>query len=152
MSNFQAIQRRFFERIARCCNPSEVTIQFVKITSSGALADFTGDSVRTLDKEVKLRCFYQRYLNDKQREKAGVMEDVQLSIFVSPLELEAKNGSFDFPEAVRSSYSGIAIQFLGKHHEIESIRDLEPQQLQGKVTCVAYQINLKAGKGNTDFN
>ena len=75
-----------------------------------------------------------------------------MSVFISPLGLEAKNGSFDFAKAVRSSYAGIAIQIFGQHYEIESIRDLEPQQTLGKITCVAYQINLRAGKGNTDFN
>lgn len=152
MYNFSKIQQRFFATLSRCGNPTEVIIQFIKVTSTGSFTDFTGDSQRTVDMEFGLRCFYQRYLNDKQREKAGVAEDVTLSVFISPLDLQAKTGSFDFPDYVRSSYSRIAVKMFGKHHEIESIRDLEPQQLAGKITCIAYQINLKGNTGNTDFN
>lgn len=152
MNRFGTIQKRFFDRITKCCNPSTVKFTFLKTISEGTLSDFLGDSSRVPDKVYELRCLYQRYMNDKQREKAGVTEEVDLSLFISPLELEAKTGSFDFPEQVRSSYSGIAVELFGKHHEIESIRDLEPQQSMGRVTCVAYQINLKSGKGNTDFN
>ena len=152
MTNFGEIQQRFFARIAQCGNPTRVTLGFLKIISTGSFTDFTGDSKREIDKAYELHCLYQRYLNDKQREKAGVVEDVDLSIFISPLELEAVTGSFDFPENVRSSYSGMTVILFGKHHEIESIRDLEPQQSNGRDTCVAFQINLKSGKGNTDFN
>jgi len=152
MADFAKIQQRFLSKILSGGNPSKVTIQLLKTTSTGSFTDFTGDSTRSVDKEVILNCFYQRYLNDKQREKGGVGELVTMSIFISPLELERKYGTFDFPDYVRNSYSKIAIQFLGKHLEIESIRDLEPQQVFGKVTCVAYQINIKGDTGNTDFN
>lgn len=152
MSDFLGIQRRFYERVACCKNPTEVILQFIKTTSTGYFTDFTGDSQRAVDQEIRLKCRYQRYLNDKQREKAGVTEEVTMSVFISPLELEKKYASFDFPEYVRSSYSGIAVIIFNQHHEIESIRDLEPQQTLGRITCVAYQINLKAGKGITDFD
>lgn len=145
-------QARFFGRLQRCSNPSTVKIQLIKITSTGDLTDFTGDSLRSVERELELTCLYQRYLNDKQREKAGVSELVSISIFISPLELEKKYGNFEFPKSVTSSYSGIAIIFDGQHHEIDSIRYLEPIQRLGKTTCIAYQINLRGGKGNTDFN
>ena len=152
MSDFGAIQQRFYNNIVKCKNPTEVKLIFIKVTSEGTLSDFLGDSKREPEKVISLKCRYQRYLNDKQREKAGVTEEVDMSVFISPLELEQKTGSFELPEQVRSSYSGIAVELFNQHHEIESIRDLEPQQRLGKVTCVALQINLKRGKGNTDFN
>ena len=152
MNRFAKIQQRFFERITKCCNPTMVTIEYIKVTSQGELSDFMGDNQREVETSFQLKCLYQRYTNQKQREKAGVTEEVELTIFISPLELEKKTGKFDFPEQVRSSYSGIAINIFGKHHEIESIKDLEPQQILGRDTCVALQLNLKNGKGNTDFN
>lgn len=152
MSKFANIQKRFFDRITKCCNPTEVTITYLRAVSEGDLSDFLGDSQRVPEKTFKLKCLYQRYLNDKQREKAGVVEGVTLSLFVSPLDLERTTGSFNFPAQVRSSYSGIAVQIFGQHHEVESIRDLEPIQLLGRDTCVALQINLKGSRGNTDYN
>lgn len=151
MPDFKAIQGRFFARICKGSNPSTIKVIYLKVESTG-FASFLGDSEREPDKTFELRCFYQRYSNDKQREKAGVAEDVTYSVYVSPLDLKAKTGEFDFPKQVRSSYSGVSMEFLGKHHEIESIRDLEPIQGLGEATCVAYQINLKGGKGNTDYN
>lgn len=152
MSDFGAIQQRFYNNIVKCRNPTDVKLIFVKVTSEGELSEFLGDNKREADKIISLKCRYQRYLNDKQREKAGVTEEVDMSVFISPIELEQKTGSFELPEQFRSSYSGVAVEIFNQHHEVESIRDLEPQQRLGRVTCVALQINLKRGKGNTDFN
>lgn len=141
--NYSAIQERFFSRLISCSNPSSVTISFIKVSHRNSFESFLGDGQREEVKTFKLRCFYQRYTNNKQREKAGVTEDVTYSLFISPLELQQKTGSSDFPEYVRKSYSRIKLDFQGSTRSIESIVDLEPSDLKGELTRIAYKINLK---------
>ena len=153
MINFIRIQERFFRKLQSCTNPSSVNIKFLKITntSGSLLGGFTGENERTVDKEITVRCFYQRYGNDKQRERAGVTEEVNASIYISPMDLFAKTGEYRFSEEVRKAYSKIAINFLGEYWEIERIEELEPFQANGVHNCCAIQINLKHTTGKVDF-
>ena len=144
--DFGAIQKRFFNKLMGCSSPTEVTISYLTVEHKNTLDSFLGDGKRTVDKSFKLKCFYQRYTNDKQREKSGVAEDVTFSIYISPLELSAKTGSSDFPKHVRKAYSKIKLEFLGELRDIESIVDLEPIQLRGELTRIAYKINLRGEK------
>ena len=93
-----------------------------------------------------------RNISDKQREKFGVKEEVTDIVYISPIELKNKYGSMTFPDYVRKSYSQIAVEFLGKHYEIESIRDLEPMHNGKEYICLAYQVNLRATTGNNNFD
>lgn len=149
---FKKLQKLFFKQVTSSCNPTTVTLKFIKLTSTGDYTDFTGDSGREVDKEVVLSCFYTRSLSNKQRDKFGVSEDVTTILYISPIELKNKFGSDTLPEYVRRSYSQIAIEFLGKHHEIDSIKDLEPMQSDTGYVCLAYQINLKETTGNRSFD
>ena len=149
---FLQLQELFFKKVTLCCNPSTVTFKFIKITSTGKYTDFTGDSQREVEKYVVLKCFYMRNISDKQREKFGVKEEVTDIVYISPIELKNKYGSMTFPDYVRKSYSQIAVEFLGKHYEIDSIRDLEPMHNGKEYICLAYQVNLRATTGNNNFD
>ena len=151
-ARFSALQELFFKKVTQCCNPSTVTLKFIKVISTGKYTDFTGDSQREVEKEIVLKCFYMRNISDKQREKAGVNESVTDILYISPIELKNKYGSSTFPNYVRKSYSQMSVEFLGEHYEIDSIRDLEPMHNGKEYVCLAYQINLKATTGNRDFN
>lgn len=151
-AKFAKLQNLFFRRVTTCCNPATVTLKFIGLTSTGDYTDFTGDSERAVESEIVLRCFYNRNITDKMRENTGVAEDVTTIIYVSPLELKNKYGHIKFPDYVRKSYSQISVEFLGEHHEIESIRDLEPMHNGKEYICLAYQINLKDSTGDRDFN
>lgn len=151
-SKFAQLQKLFFNKVTKCCNPSSVTFSFIKLTSEGGFADFTGDSSRSIDKEVSLRCFYDRNLSDKSREKYGVSSEVTTIVFISPLELKQKYGDIKFPDYVRTSFSQISVTFLGKHYEIENIIDLEPMHNGKEWMCLAYQVNLMNSTGNTDID
>jgi len=142
----------FFNKVTSCCNPSTIKLKFIKSISTGSYTDFTGDSIRELDKEVELKCFYLRSISDKQREKTGVSQEVTDIVYVSPIELEKKYGTNKFPDYVRNAYSNISIEFIGGHYEILDIRELEPMHNGKEYVCLAYQINMKKTTGNTDFN
>lgn len=142
----------FFSRVTQCCNPSTVKLKTIKTISTGKLTNFTGDSLREVDKIYEFGCFYMRNISDKQREKMGVTQDTTDVVYISPLELERKTGDVLFPDYVRSNYSRIAVEFIGAYYEILNIIDLEPM-FNGKVyVCMAYQLNLKKTIGNTDIN
>jgi len=151
-SKFAQLQKLFFSKVTTCCNPSTVTLNFIKLTTNGDYADFTGDSERDIDQEITLRCFYDRNLSDKRREKYGVSTEVTDIVFISPLELKAKYGNIRFPEYILSSFSQISVGFLGKHYEIDNIIELEPMHNGKEWVCLAYQINLMGTTGNTDIN
>lgn len=144
MGRFDEIKKRFFNKITFGCNPSKVTFKIYEVTHGDSLSAFLGDGDREEKETFTLPCFYQRYLNDKQREKAGVNEEVKVSLFISPISLKPIFKSEEFPQHVRDSYSNISVELFGVHYEVESIRDLEPIQDFGEVTRVAYQINLKS--------
>lgn len=151
-SKFAYLQNLFYSKLATCCNPVLVTLTFFKTEGGDKFSNFTGDNKRVPDKVVNLHCLYQRDLNDKQREKLGVNQEVTDILYVSPIELEKKFGSNKFPQEVRNSYAMISVEFLGKHYELLSIKDLEPMHNGKEVMCIAYQINLRATTGNYDYN
>ena len=142
----------FYNKLTSCCNPSSITLNFIKVTSTGSFTDFTVDSKREVEQEVVLRCFYMRNISDKQREKFGITQSTTDVVYISPIELEKKLGSKVLPDYVRNSYAQVTVSFLGKHHEIDSIIDLEPMHDGKEHTCLAYQMNLKQSTGNNDMN
>jgi hypothetical protein len=142
-SKFKSIQELFFKKVALCCNPSSIKLIFVKVASQNDYDSFTGDGERSVDKEVELKCFYLRNISDKQREKTGVSQEVTDIVYVSPLDLERKTGSMDFPDYIKNAYSNLLVDFVGSRYSIVNIKELEPMQVGNKFVCLAYQLNLK---------
>lgn len=149
---FAYLQNLFYTRLSQCCNPVEVSLKYFRTSGGDKFTNFTGDNNRLPTMEFNLHCLYQRDLNDKQREKLGVNQNVTDVIYISPLELQQKTGSNKFPEEVRNSYAMISVEFLGKHFELLSIKDLEPVHNGMEVMCIAYQLNLRTDTGNRDYN
>lgn len=149
---FQSLQMLFFNKLNSCCNSVTVKLIFFTLTGGDRISNFTGDNKRTENKVVDLHCLYQRDLNDKQREKLGVGQEVTDVIYITPIELEKKTGSNKFPEEVRKSFAMIAVEFLGQHYELLNIKDLEPMHNGKEVMCLAYQLNLRHTTGNRDYN
>ncbi len=151
-NKFRELQQLFFTKVTACCNPSTVTLKFIKTVSTGRFTDFVGDGLRSVDKEVVLKCFYMRNISDKQRENIGVTQDVTDIVYISPLDLKKHYGSNQFPDYVRSAFSDLSVSFLGKHYEILNIIDLEPMQMGKEYVCLAYQLNLKTSTGNKNID
>lgn len=147
-ARFTKLQRLFFDKVTKCCNPAKVTISYIAVTHGDSYEAFTGDGEREPDKVMVLRCFYMRNLSDKQREDIGVSQEVTDVVYISPLELKQKSGDDKFPEYVTNSFSQISIEFLGKHYELLNIVDLEPMHNGNSYTCLAYQLNLSFNTGN----
>lgn len=150
-SRFAQLQGIFYRKVTSCCNPSEVTLKFIKVNSTGRYTDFTGDSDREAEQSYTLKCFYMRALNDKQRENVGVTQEVTDIVYISPIELEQKYGSKVFPERVMNSYAEMVAEFLGKHYEIMNIQALEPMFNGKEYICLCYQLNLRNTLGNRSF-
>lgn len=142
-THFEKLQNLFFKKVTTCCNPASVTFEMLSITSPNDYSEFTGDGNRSIDKSFDLKCFYQRNISDKQREKLGVTQDVTDIIYISPLELEKKYGSKNFADIVRNSYAGLFVKFLGSRYTLIKIVDLEPMHNGKEYVCLAYQLNLK---------
>lgn len=143
LAKFKSIQSLFFKRVIACGNPSSVKLLFISALATNDYDSFTGDGVRTIDKEVNLSCFYLRNITDKQRERTGVSQDVTDIVYISPIDLGYRYGSTQFPDYIRNAYSNLMVDFMGSRYSVVNIKELEPMQVDNQWVCIAYQLNLK---------
>ena len=133
---FFAYQDRFFQQVMNL--PPVVTFYYNTASGGDAYEIFTGQQTRSQE-GVAIHCLYKRQLNDYQRTKYGIDEDVQAVIYVPPQILAQIFGTFQL------DYKRINIMFSDlKNDEVYVVRRmvyLEP--LYDSCLAVSYHLVSK---------
>lgn len=113
--------------------PHKVTlIDNVLDAPDSDLSAFTGDREVT-QKTYEFTALYNREIQIRERQKYGLTDEVNGIIFLSPLELIPKRGSFQVDTKLTKIF------FAGKEQIIERVDYLEPLYN----SCIAVQIFVK---------
>lgn len=147
-SKYEEIQRCYYNHINRTTFKTFCTINYISLNHSNNLESFFADGDRAIAEKdgvsqtFNIQCLYNRNITEKQREKEGIDQEVDTVLYISPLELELKTGSIDFPDYVRKSYSQITIQAFELVYKVTNIYEMEPLEVHGGRMCIAYRIDL----------
>lgn len=95
---------------------------------------FVGNSVRSVEKEVSMRCLYNRQLSEWAREKFGLTEDVSGTLYLSPILLFQEFGDWRIEgrkllvTLIEETYRVQRVQYIGHIPKFN--------------TCLAVEIRL----------
>lgn len=128
---FESYQKTFFNK----CKNSPYTVTLVTYKAEiveGTIEAFVGDSERVIDKTFELPCLYEKIVHPRQREKYGLPETVDGTIYLSPLQLVPLIGVHTLDKNLTK------VIFHNRDQVINTINYLEEMF----DTCVALQIAL----------
>ena len=152
---FTKLSKKFFDHVCSGNNPGSIVLAFLDVATPGTGADadiqeFLGNNPITTTATKTFKCFYRRFISDRQRQKAGVDQRVDTLVYISTIDINNQMGSKTFSDYIVNGYSSLKVTFLGKHCELLDIRPLEPIQVDGEEQYIAYQIGLRTTTGVKD--
>lgn len=143
LKDYLRYQKIFFRRITNSNNVGRVTIKLLTFSNStDTYKDFVGDNTPEEESFI-FGCYYTKNEPEKRKEKEGILDDTTHIVYISPVELFQKTGSYTFPANVMKAKTGISVNFLGVESEVLQIRELEPIRIGGTDYTAAYELQLK---------
>lgn len=131
-SNFNRYRKIFYNKVVN--TPYEIELEISTVDKSSStdgdfLSSFVGDSKRTSE-TYTFKALYEKEISDRTREKYGLPKEVNGIVYLSPLQLIKKFGTF------KLDWNRTKVHFEGSTQVINKIVYLE--QLYG--SCVGIQI------------
>lgn len=141
-SNHSRYRKIFFTKVTHTPYQVELVVSSFDDKKSSvefSLDNFVGDSKRIVEHTYTFRALYEKEISDRTREKYGLPKEVNGVVYLSPLQLVPKFGTYQL------NWNKVKIHFEGRTQVINKIVYLE--QLYG--SCVGVQIfvqdELKGG-------
>ena len=130
-SNFNKYSKIFYSKVTN--TPYEIELEISSVDKSSTdgdfLSSFVGDSKRTSE-IYTFKALYEKEISDRTREKYGLPKEVNGIVYLSPLQLIKKFGTF------KLDWNRTKVHFEGSVQVINKIVYLE--QLYG--SCIGIQI------------
>jgi hypothetical protein len=142
-AQYESLRQLFFDKITDGDNKALFTLQFVDVAYADRRGQFLGEGEESDAGTYQFQCFYRWMRNDKMRERSGVETDVDMVIYISPIDLFKKTGSYSIPENYMKAFAKMRVTFIGEQFEIKKVVEVEPMAVDGGRTCIAYQFDLK---------
>lgn len=133
-NKFLSYQRLFYRKLMGV--PYKIQLEFSKViqvpTTGFSLDSFVGDSPREPE-IIEINALYEKEISTRVRDKFGLSREVNGVVYISPLQLIPKIGTFNL------DWNKTKVHFEGRIQVIEKIVYLE--QLYD--SCVGIQIFVK---------
>lgn len=132
-AKFKHYQQIFHKKVMG--TPFNIELEIFSVSAGSgefSLDSFVGDSTRTSVRHT-FNALYEREIPLRMREKYGLPKEVNGIIYLSPLQLVQKVGTFEL------DWNKTVVHFTGRTQVIQKIEYLEPLYKD----CVGVQIFLK---------
>lgn len=139
-SAFKGYQKNFHSKIMQ--TPHVITLEVFSVPDKGdsnefSLEEFVGDSVRNSVKYV-FNALYEKDISARTREKYGITNLVNGIVYLSPLQVISKLGTYRVDKNKSVIHFNGAVQVIDKIDYLEELHN----------SCIAIQIFLRdATKG-----
>ncbi len=137
LGQFRHFQSEFLRKVI--ASPYQVVFKEYSVLSGTVMETFFGDSDRVIKRELALPCLYEKFVNNREREKVGLPTTVDGVIYFSPLQLVPLFDTF------KLNINSFVFEFQGRTQVVENVTYME--EIFNSCIAVRFGIrdNLKGG-------
>jgi len=116
---------------------------FPSFTGKDSESSFFGDNIKNWNGKLTLKCYYEKNISPKKREKFGIADEISAIVYVSPKELYEKTGKYRLSNLIMKKATGIKVTFDSRNYSLEEIIDKENTDNESSEFSIGIELRLK---------